>query len=164
LLLGFKERGAVGLVGPLAVALSAAADAARGGHRNRVLLVPVPSSRTAIRDRGDDVVELLARGTARRLRGDVRVARVLTQRRVVADSAGLSATARAVNLHEALGIRAGRRSRLAGVPVVIVDDLVTTGATLTEAARALRSVGANVVGAAAVAATQRRHQMVGSHQ
>jgi len=45
---------------------------------------------------------------------------------------------------------------LSGAPVIIVDDLITTGASLAEAARTLRSSGANVLAAATVAATQRR--------
>jgi predicted amidophosphoribosyltransferase len=40
--------------------------------------------------------------------------------------------------------------------VIITDDLITTGASLAESARALRAAGARVVGAATVAATQRR--------
>ena len=59
---------------------------------------------------------------------------------------------RAANLAGALQAR----GPLHGLPVVLVDDVVTTGATLTEASRALGAAGARVCGAAVVAATQRR--------
>ena len=62
------------------------------------------------------------------------------------------AAARAANLAGALAVR----RPLDGLPVVVVDDVVTTGATLVEAARALRDGGARVLGAAVVAAVERR--------
>ena len=74
--------------------------------------------------------------------------------RRVADQSGLDAAGRSANLAGAL--RAS--SDLSGVPVVVVDDVVTTGATLVEAARALRDAGALVRGAAVVAATQRNQK------
>ena len=59
--------------------------------------------------------------------------------------------------------RVGATSRIrsraraaAGLRIVVIDDVVTTGATLEEAARALRASGAEVIGAATIAATARR--------
>jgi predicted amidophosphoribosyltransferase len=159
LLLAFKERGAVGVAAALAPALAQAVLRAAGGQpAARLLLVPAPSAPGAVRARGDDVVFLLASRTARLLRAaglGCRAVAALSQRRHVADSAGLSAAARAANLHGALAVRPGRAGVLGGSCVVVVDDLVTTGATLVEASRAVQSVGARVLGAAAVAATQR---------
>jgi predicted amidophosphoribosyltransferase len=100
--------------------------------------------------------------SARAVRGlvarghDVRVRRALRLRRRVADQAGLDATARAANLRQALGVPDRRVPDVEGRAVVVVDDVVTTGATLAEAIRALREAGAVVLGASTVAATQRR--------
>ncbi|WP_225991356.1 ComF family protein [Actinomadura montaniterrae] len=95
----------------------------------------------------------------RRLRaGGVPVVAVggLRQCRRVADQAGLGARARRDNLSGAL--EAVGRAALAGRRVVLVDDVITTGASLAEAARALRAAGADVVAAATVAATPLRRR------
>ena len=81
-----------------------------------------------------------------------RVAPALVQVPGVRDQSGLDARARQANL--AGGFRL--RGRLPDRPVVLVDDLVTTGSSLTEAARVLRRAGVAVLGAATVAATDRR--------
>jgi predicted amidophosphoribosyltransferase len=70
----------------------------------------------------------------------------------VRDSAGLDIAARAANLAGAMRADGPRGSPRA----VLVDDIVTTGATLLEAARALRAAGWTVPGAVVVAATARR--------
>jgi len=96
----------------------------------------------------------LARAAASALRSygvDAQAARLLVPARSVADQSGLSTAERTANLHGALRATTAVRG-----PVLVVDDVVTTGATLVEAARALTAVGHQVAGAAVVAATSRR--------
>lgn len=147
LLLAHKEHHRLGLADPLGRALALAVRALTTGP---VVLVPVPSSRAAVRARGHDHARRLAQAAARASGCVVRPWLVPARR--VADQSGLSAPQRAANLHGALRARPAAR----GVAVVVVDDVVTTGATLVEAARALTAAGADVRGAAVVAATARR--------
>ena len=157
-----KEHGRTRLAGPLGVALARAvvAAAARAGDRPAgLLLVPAPSRRAAVRARGDDPTLRTARRAAAAVRRDgvaVTVTPVLRVASRVQDQAGLDAAARAANLAGNLSVPARLRPLVAGRPVVLVDDVVTTGATLAEAARALRLAGAQVLAAATVAATSRR--------
>lgn len=144
-LLGHKEHGRLGLARPLGRAL-AGAVALLGAD---AVLVPVPSAGRAVRERGHDHARRLAAATARE--AGLRSRPLLVQARRTADQAGLDAGQRAANLRGALQAR----RRLDGLPVLLVDDVVTTGATLAEAARALRAAGADVRGAAVVAATLR---------
>ncbi|MEP6797352.1 MAG: phosphoribosyltransferase family protein, partial [Lapillicoccus sp.] len=72
------------------------------------------------------------------------------------DQAGLGQEARARNLAGAYAVRSARTPGLVGRRVVLVDDVMTTGATLVEAARALRAAGAVVEAAVTLAATARR--------
>ena len=160
-LLAYKERGRRDVRADLASVLTRAAVIAENGGflTPSVLLVPVPSSRAALRERGYDAVGLLASATARELcrRGlDTRAAPVLRHARAVDDQAGLSITRRQANLAGALTVwRPRDRDRLRGQAVVVVDDIVTSGATVAEACRALSHVGANVTAAIAVAGTPR---------
>jgi Predicted amidophosphoribosyltransferases len=121
-----------------------------------VLLVPVPSARAAVRARGHDpalriTIAAVRELRARRLR--VRCLDVLRQTRGVADQATLTATERLANLAGALSV--ARPATVQGRRLLIVDDVITTGATLAEAARALRAAGAHVLAVAVVAATIR---------
>lgn len=119
-----------------------------------LVLVPVPSARRAVRARGHDAVRRVAVAAARELRRGgtaARVAPVLRQRRKVADQAGLDARQRHENLAGALEVVPGGMRLLEGACVVLVDDLMTTGASLTEAARALYEAGAARVAAAGAA-------------
>jgi len=156
-LVTYKERGVLRLAGPLgaAVARSVRALQLAEAGETRTVLVPVPSSRTAVRARGHDPTARLAAAAARQLGPGASWGRALRQVRRVRDQAGLGAAARAANLAGAL-VADGRRLPAAGRRVVLVDDVLTTGATLAEAARALRTAGFDVLGAAVVAATTRR--------
>jgi predicted amidophosphoribosyltransferase len=158
----FKERGRSELARPLGTALAlavAAVVSAVPEARAGVVLVPVPSSRAALRTRGRDHVRELTDRAVAELRAaglPACQARLLRRRGRARDSAGLSAAARRANL-------AGTFERTAppvpGAVLVLVDDVVTSGATLTEAAATL-SAGARPddlpVLAAVVAATPRR--------
>ncbi|MER6161092.1 ComF family protein [Streptomyces sp. NPDC001868] len=138
-LIAHKERGALALAGPLGTALAGAVQAGGGGP---VLLVPVPSARRAVRARGHDParrIALAAAGELRRTGTPARVAGVLRQRRAVADQSGLDSRQRLDNLAGALEVAAGGTRLLGGGAVVLVDDLMTTGASLAEAARAVRA-------------------------
>lgn len=151
---GLRERRAracgavVGLDGGLAPGLNGGSGWAGGGAVRAwsagapVLLVPVPSARGAVRARGHDParrIALAAAGELRRTGTPARVLAVLRQRRAVADQSGLDSRQRLDNLAGALGVVAGAARLLGGGPVVLVDDLMTTGASLTEAARAVRA-------------------------
>ncbi|WP_406831788.1 phosphoribosyltransferase family protein [Pedococcus sp. KACC 23699] len=151
------------LSGLLASAVDAALVAdpgvrrAVGGRRAPVLLVPVPSSRASRRRRGDAPLEGLATLAARGFSAEeVVVDRALRVRRRVADQAGLGATDRHLNVEHSMVLRPASSAAVRGSACVLVDDVLTTGATLVEAARALRSGGAGVVVAATICATQRR--------
>ncbi|MFG3529399.1 ComF family protein [Streptomyces sp. NPDC047917] len=141
-LLAHKERGELGLVGALGKALAGAVRAGAGhaGADGPLLLVPVPSARRAVAARGHDPTRRIALAAAGELRrGDTpaRVVAVLRQHRAVADQAGLGAGRRQENLAGALEVRTGGERLLAAGRVVLVDDLLTTGASLAEAARAV---------------------------
>lgn len=139
---------------PLLAAVLRRPLAALGRPRGDDLVVPVPSSRAAVRRRGDSPLLSLARESA----GRGVVLDALHPVRRVADQAGLGHAARAANLTGAYAVRPSARARLAGRPVLLVDDVVTTGASLVEAARALRAAGAEVEVAVTLAATQRHHR------
>lgn len=110
-------------------------------------LVPVPSTRRRNRDRGYDPAMLLADETGRRLATPRR--NFLVRTRETPPQSALPAPFRRANVEGAFA--SSRRAR--GRVLVLVDDVVTTGATLFEAARALREAGAGDVRALVLART-----------
>ncbi|MFJ2006648.1 ComF family protein [Streptomyces chartreusis] len=150
---------AVRLLGGQARAFEADAGRSTGGAGAPVLLVPVPSARGAVRARGHDPARRIALAAASELRRTgtpARVLAVLRQGRAVADQSGLNSRQRLDNLAGALTVApGGGRLLVGGGPVVLVDDLMTTGASLAEAARALRAAMATGAVAAGSRALER---------
>lgn len=126
----------------------------RGALRagEQILVVPAPSSVRAYRARGRDPwAEVVQKAVAKD--PQLTMWRGLQARRRVADQAGLGARERWRNLDGALGLRSPLPRN--GAVCLLSDDVLTTGATLTESARALRAAGARHVAAAVLAATAR---------
>ena len=161
----WKERGrrdvAVHLAVPLARAIAAAVTAidAEGERapRAEIAIVPIPASSAARRRRGEDawervVRQAIAQGTTH---ARLRLVRALRLVRQPHDQAGLTASERRENLAGALTC-----VEAPGCRVIVVDDIITTGATLAEAARALREAGVGAARAAAIVATPRTRASV----
>lgn len=135
LLLAFKEDNRTDAARALAIHLTPLLDPA-------LTLVALPPSPKAWRRRGYDPVRLLLRRPS---------LRALALTREGSAQKGLGERDRAANRLGAL--RATRR--LDGLRIAIVDDVMTTGATLDEAARAIRASGGDPVEAVTLAATPR---------
>lgn len=114
------------------------------------LFVPVPLHRARLAERGYDQSALLALALASR-GGRAASARALWRVRPTDQQARLDERARARNVTGAFASRAG--VELVGRPVVLVDDVITTGATAGECVRTLSAAGARVVGVLAIAVT-----------
>lgn len=158
LLIAAKERHALGLLPLLGerLALAVAAGMGASSSESPLLLVPIPTNPRQIVIRGLDLPAELARIAARRLRGFGVSARIWRGLRIGnggQDQAGLTRAQRIANRSGAFRAH----SPLPAGQVVVVDDIVTTGATLAEAARALTAAGAGCGWAATVAAALRRN-------
>lgn len=167
MILRHKERGAHDLAGPLGRVLGGVVadllDAAGDGWG--AVLVPVPSAAATVRARGHDPMLRITRAAASQVRaGHVAVVgRLLRLRMPVADQAGLDSATRASNLRETMATRPGARAWLSrrdrSLPrrlLLICDDVLTTGATVREAQRALEAAGVRCNGVVTIAATRRR--------
>jgi ComF family protein len=106
------------------------------------LLVPIPSSPSNTKKRGFSHTSIMARALARRAAG-AGYRELLKSSRVRLDQVGLSPSGRVKNLEGAF------RADLRGFhdrarPVVLVDDVLTSGATMAEAIACLRANGVEV--------------------
>jgi ComF family protein len=115
-------------------------------------VVPMPLHWRKRWQRGFNQADVLAREVSRRW--NVPMRRVVTRRRPTAAQAGLTNSQRRLNVSGAF--RAKRGVRLKGLRILLVDDVLTTGATASACARALKRAGAAHVSLLALARTDRR--------
>lgn len=152
--LSFKRHGQAQLRGVLARALASAVRAA-AGESPGLWLVPVPTSNSAYRKRGFSPVHLLLGASGLRVVDALKKAGRGSGALLGGGQKGLGRGARSERVRGSMRVRGGwRPPDLRGQPIVIIDDVLTTGATLAEAARALRQAGGVVRGAVVLAATR----------
>lgn len=141
-----KYAGERRLAAPLGAAV---AERWRRAGAGGELLVPVPVHDGRRRERGYDQAALIADAAAVRLGMPWRAAVIRT--RATTAQYRLDRRHRATNVADAFAVDPRARAAVAGRWVVLVDDVVTTGATLCAAARALLAAGALAVSAVTVA-------------
>ncbi len=105
------------------------------------LVVPVPLSRERLRQRGYNQAWELARRLAPRLSWPANPELLIKQRHTP-EQAGLPLAQRRVNVRGAFALNASQRGHVEGRHVVVVDDVMTTGATANELAQLLTQAGA----------------------
>jgi predicted amidophosphoribosyltransferase len=150
-IVAMKDRGRTDLLAPLARSLG------HGVHRLLawglldvpVTVVPAPTRNWAARRRGGDPVTRIAT-LATAGNPDVTVVAALRMKALARDSAGLGSADRERNI--AGGVLRTRRRLPAGPEVLLVDDIITTGATARESVRMLHVAGARVAAVLALAA------------
>lgn len=140
---GYKEGGQLWLASFMAKNLASHLP------NNFDLIVPVPSLRSNYKIRGFSPAKVLASRLSWRASARFSIADVLQFERQIADQAGLGAAGRFQNLAQSMSCS----KNLAGQRILLLDDVVTTGATLQEAARAVRECQGEVVGFIAFAET-----------
>jgi ComF family protein len=139
--------------------LAAAIEDLYGVAPGEMLVVPIPLHRRKTATRGFNQTRLLARQALqelRRKRPEWRLTlaeRTLLRTRNTESQAGLTADERRVNLKDAFGVTEPEAVR--GRHVLVVDDILTTGATAHAAALALKKAGAETVWVATLARARR---------
>ena len=149
-IIAMKDHGRTDLVAPLAQAL------ALGVHRLLswgmaelpLTIVPAPTRRSAARRRGGDPVTRVATAAVAG-HPDIAVVQALRMKALVRDSARLGSAARERNLAGA--VLARRHHLTIHHEVLVIDDIVTTGATARESVRTLRTAGVQVAAVLTIA-------------
>jgi ComF family protein len=118
--------------------------------RERLLVVPVPLHRAKLRERGYNQSRYICDGIATIAPCTV-FPRALVRQRYTRSQTTLTRDERTRNVHGAFSVPARFREAVRGSSILIVDDVITTGATINECAAALHASGARDVVACSVA-------------
>lgn len=164
--LAFKNHGRTDLTPVLAPALAAAIRTAAAPAAGRpILLVPVPTRSASRRRRGYDPLDLLLRRLQRQrlLPPGMEVRRLAAVRTPwrgqlrgmigASSQKSLGRSGRRRNVAHSMRLRRGAAGTVAGSACIVVDDVLTTGATLAELTRVLAAAGARVEAGVVLAAT-----------
>jgi len=114
------------------------------------MITPIPLFPSRLRGRGYNQSQFLAEQVARKYSINLSLKNLVRIRNTEHQTL-LSEKERWTNIHEAFRIR--NSVKLSGKNILIIDDLLTTGATASEAARVLKGAGAKTVGILTLAIT-----------
>jgi ComF family protein len=162
-----RVRSASGVLGRLLVQAAEPLLASPAfGNSESLLMLPVPLHAGKFRERGFNQAELIAQAAMRELG---RVSRrklefdttMLLRRRATESQVGMSREQRRENIR---GAFSAAREQVAGREVLLIDDVMTTGATVCECARVLRAAGAKTVCVLTVARSTRDNSWVASYR
>jgi ComF family protein len=153
----FKDNQIPALAPHLAELLAGALDLILAGSEfsaHQITAIPIPSRKGSIKIRGFDPMALIAHQLL--LLGYSHVP-ALVDHRVAGRSKSLNSQQRALAASNAFGLRDDTMvDRIAQRPVIVIDDVTTTGATLKEGAELLMHAGVHVIGCASIAGSRRK--------
>lgn len=148
-LLALKAHGSLSLARALGQSLSALGAVDPAAALADLLVVP-PSRYRAQRERGYNPIELICQ------QAGLRVSQPFRVRPGVRDQRGLSLEQRRLNMQNAFEWRSGWAERMDGAEVLLLDDVLTTGATLAGMRDCLTAAGARIAGIWVIADADRR--------
>jgi ComF family protein len=159
LVLSYKHGGRIALAPLLARMIAAQLPEPKAGTR-LPLLVPVPLHRWRLWHRGFNQAALLAQELARIGRGEAEVSALMRHRRTP-NLGGLGREGRERVLAGAIRLDPAHAARLAGRDVILVDDVLTSGATGRACIAAIAAAKPSSIAVACFARVDERHRHLG---